>query len=284
MKPTYLLAAFFMLASCSGSRSKSETQAAVNEKAAYDQADAMKSAPITRKGEAAPPPPQAEKPAPGYELKIIKRGSISISVHDLQEAKSTLDSIVSAYHCYYSLERLSNTGRTESYNLTVRIPSNSFEAFVDALEKGKGKFIHKEITASDVTDEFYDLKTRLGSKREYIKRYNQLLQKANSMKDMLEIEERIRALQEEIDRAEGRLKVLSDQVAFSTLSINLIKEKEYTYEASQKKDYGEKIKLSFSQGWSFISSLFLLLIKLWPAWVILAGVYWIWKRKKTKQQ
>ena len=61
-----------------------------------------------------------------------------------------------------------------------------------------------------MTDQFIDLETRLENKRNYLKRYNDLLLKANSIKEILEIEEKIRALEEEIESATGQLKYLSD--------------------------------------------------------------------------
>lgn len=45
------------------------------------------------------------------------------------------------------------------------------------------------------------------------------LVKANSIKEILEIEEKICALEEDIESATGRLKYLSDQVDYSTLDL-----------------------------------------------------------------
>lgn len=70
-----------------------------------------------------------------------------------------------------------------------------------------------------MTDQFIDLETRLANKREYLERYRELVKKAVSVKEILEIEEKIRLLEEEIESVTGRLKYLGDQVDFSTLNL-----------------------------------------------------------------
>jgi len=218
------------------------------------------------------------------QQKIIKEGSIYIKVSEIAKSKSFVDSLVRKFDCYYSYENLSNSNYAETYSLKVRIPNKSFERFVAELEKGTGKITEKNINAKDVTEKFYDIETRLKSKKEFLIRYTELLKKAKTIEEMLEIQNYIRHLQEEIDSAEGRLRLLSNQISFSTLTIQLTKEKEYVYEPSEKDDYSERIKLAFSNGWKFISELFLVLIQIWPLWLIIFGVVWFIRKRRKKMK
>ncbi|WP_435523582.1 DUF4349 domain-containing protein [Chryseobacterium indoltheticum] len=52
-----------------------------------------------------------------------------------------------------------------------------------------------------------------------------MLRSAKTTKDMLEIQENIRELEDEIDVAEGRLRFIDDRVNYSTLNLMLYKEK-----------------------------------------------------------
>src|SRR5690554_1676227 len=47
-----------------------------------------------------------------------------------------------------------------SYTLSIRIPSDRFEAFVKGVEEGEGRIVSKQITARDVTEEYLDLELR----------------------------------------------------------------------------------------------------------------------------
>jgi hypothetical protein len=138
------------------------------------------------------------------------------------------------------------------------------------MESGGGQVTNKSINTRDVTTEFIDLESRLENKREYLARYRELLKQAKTVKDILEIEQQIRVIVEEIESSEGRLKYLSDQVSYSTLSLTLTKEKGYTFHPAVKGSFAERLKRSLHGGWNGLVSFALVLIRLWPAWIILA--------------
>ncbi|WP_083391928.1 DUF4349 domain-containing protein [Epilithonimonas lactis] len=58
---------------------------------------------------------------------------------------------------------------------------------------------------------------RLENKLTYLEKYRDLLKKSNSTKDILEIQENIRALEEEIESSKGRLKFIDDKVKYSII-------------------------------------------------------------------
>ncbi len=63
---------------------------------------------------------------------------------------------------------------------------------------------------TDASDEYIDIQSRIASKRAYLKRYRELLSKAATIKNILEIEEIIRTLQEELESQEQRLANLNN--------------------------------------------------------------------------
>ena len=252
-----------------------------------------------------PPPPQTEeqlkftppriikdeevidekKPIVNHEKKIIKNGSLSIKSTQIDSSKKNLDVQLKKYQAYYESEVLSNESDKISYTLKIRIPSLNFEQFVLGIENGKDEIISKSIQADDVTEEFIDIETRLSNKRNFLKRYNELLTKANTIKDMMAIEENIRTLQEEIESKEGRLKFLNHQVGYSTLEINLFQQKDFVFKPEQQDSFLERVKNSISKGWFFIIDVLIFILRLWPFAVILFIIYLVistLKKRKTK--
>ena len=207
---------------------------------------------------------------------------MGLKVAELVRTKYRVDSLVKAFSGYYANESFSNNDYESAYQLRIRIPCAGFEKFTDAVEKGEGRSVFKSIDAQDVTSEFVDLETRLENKRNYLKRYNDLLKQAKSIKEILEIEEKIRALEEEIESTTGRLKYLADQVDYSTLELTITKQKEFKYKPGKHEMFWERLKQSFSNGWSGLVELFLLLIKIWPLWLIGATVFFVWRKRKKK--
>lgn len=248
-----------------------------------------------KKVEALEPPPalkssvRFEAPNPVIQKKIIKDGRMGLQVKDLLVAKQQIDSLVKRLGGYYANENLKNDDNQGGYDLTIRIPEANFEKFVSSTESGSFKLLYKEISARDVTEEFADLETRLASKRNALARYNEIMKKANAMKDIVEIEEAIRNLQEEIESSEGRLRYLNDCVNYSTLNLTISTEKDFAYKPAKRDSFWEKFKESVVEGWFALVDFILGMFNLWPFWLAVVGMYflirrWIKKLRARRKQ
>lgn len=229
---------------------------------------------------------QAATSALTKDKKIIKDGSMSIKVKDVEAAKKRIDHIVKAHDAYYENESFENNDSRISYNLKVRIPAKQFDAFLKESEKDEGEILYKNISARDVTEEYVDGEIRLNSKRLFRNRYNQLLEKAGKVDDILAIEENIRTLQEEIESQEGQLKFLDDQVSYSTLEITLFHQKTLSEPVIEKDSFFKRLKTSLGNGWDMLVAGILWCMMQWPwyllAVVIITGIkLYIKRRRKT---
>ncbi|MBS4044533.1 MAG: DUF4349 domain-containing protein [Chitinophagaceae bacterium] len=291
---TFIVILTIIISACHSEKNKSEFIASTGQRD-----EAIVYAPE------APPPPQLEeqlkytspkivkdeevneeeKPIINQEKKVIKNGSISIKSFQIDSSKKYVNEQLKKYQAYYESEVLSNESDKVSYDLKIRIPSANFEQFIKGIENGKDEIIAKSIQAEDVTEEYVDIETRLNNKRKFLKRYQELLTKANTIKDMMAIEENIRTLQEEIESKEGRLKFLNHQVGYSTLEINLFQPKEYVFKPETQDGFFERVKNSISKGSYFIIDVIIFFIRLWPLAIMGIISYYIiniLKSKKTK--
>lgn len=239
--------------------------------------------PVAMPHDVAPPPPPVKKQEV-IKKKIIKDGRLGLKVDDIEKAKAQIDTLVKAYDGYFSNERFNNTESKAFFNLEIRIPSERFETFISNVEKGKGEVLYKEIDARDVTDQFIDLETRLKNKKSYLVRYNELLKEANTVKEILEIQEEIRQLEEEIESTTGRLKYLTDQVDYSTLNLNLEKQKDFTFNPADRDEFTERLKQSLSKGWYGFVDFVLFLFKIWPLWIVVGAIVFVWRRMRKRRK
>ena len=251
--------------------------------------------PVVAKAEETVEEDNSDQPKVGSEVaseqkekKIIKDGDISVKSKDIDNSKKALDKLVKSLNGYYENERLEKYDDKISYDLKVRIPSQNFEKLLTAVENGTDELQSKNVQARDVTAEFLDIDTRLNNKRQYLKRYQELLSKAGNVKDIIAIEENIRNLQEEIESSVGRLKYLGDQVSYSTLNVNLYSEKDYVFKPEPQDNFWERFKTSISDGWNSIVSFFLWTIGIWPfliiGFVVLYFVRPWWKKRRDAKK
>jgi hypothetical protein len=102
--------------------------------------------------------------------------------------------------------------------ITIRVPRGRFDEALKRVEQ-TGEVTHRDVKAEDVTDEFTDLEVRLKNARAMRDRLDDLLKKA-PVKEALEIEKELGRVTQELERIEGRLKLLRDKLAYSTVTVS----------------------------------------------------------------
>lgn len=211
------------------------------------------------------------------QKKIIKDGNLSVKTKDVFFLKKRIDSILETVDAYYESENLNNSTYQIAYNLKIRVPAEKFETLLTKIENGEGEITNKSIRGRDVTEEYLDIEMRLENKREYLIRYKELLSKAITVKDILSIESEIRVLEEEIESSEGRLRYLSDQVAYSTLDLNLFKEIEQVVPKQDK--FFKRVKTALQKGWFSAVAFILWIIRIWPFAILITVLVVFFNRR-----
>ena len=227
---------------------------------------------------------QNELPPPKEDAKVIKTAGLRFETQDLDGTHKNVLSITKTLGGFVSTDNAGKNYSEHFRNITVRVPSENFQKFIDDISKGVNYFDRKDISRKDVSEEFVDLNARLKAKRELERRYLELLKQAKNVEEMLDIERELSKIREEIEAKEGRLNYLKDKVSLSTVSIQFYK---YTNETRVTVSYGQKMKNAISGGWDGISIFFIGLLTLWPLFLILIIIIlllrrWMKRRKKRK--
>ena len=251
MKTISTLLLLFVLGCSNGSSNKNYE--AVSAMAEMDMAEEI---PISQ---------QLTPPLEEIEQKIIKTARLAFETKDLD---ATHKKILQQASQYKGLVQNDNSGK--DYNriyksLTVRVPTENFQKFIDGISEGVDYFDHRDISRQDVSEEFVDLEARLKAKRTLEDRYLELLKKANKVEEMLQIERELSTIREEIEAKQGRLQYLQSQVSMSTVNIEFYKT---TAETGITQSYGQKMKNALQGGWNGISVFFLGLLYLWPLFLV----------------
>jgi len=220
------------------------------------------------------------------QQKLIRNGTMLISVKNAAETRSLLSTILTRNNAYVGNEQLNNTDYETTYGIQIRVPANKLDSLVAGIESLSGTVTFKSIEAKDVTEEYIDLETRLVNKRAYLEQYRTLLKSARSIEDILKVQEQIRTIEEEVESVTGRLKYLTNQVDLSTLQLTITEKKDYVYKQDRRINFFERLKESMSTGWYAFVNFILYLLVLWPFWIILGLGVWIgyklMKKKKLK--
>ena len=219
------------------------------------------------------------------ERQIIKRASMDVETRDFDEAVKKVKEEVEKNGGYISGSTTggSKTEGTRYANFTCRIPSESYENFIS----GSGNFgnvTYLNESEEDVTEEYIDLDARINNLEAQLEKLNELLDKAESLEDMLTIQGYITDTQYELDSYTGRMKALSRQVSFSTVNVSV---DEVAVYSANKDSFASRIGNAFFGMWesfvNFLQNFVISLIYALPYLIIIAAavvVIIVIKRKR----
>jgi hypothetical protein len=156
---------------------------------------------------------------------VITTGWVSITVDDpIASAEEAADLAEQAGGRVDSRTESPGTdAQPPSASLTLRIPSDELDAFVDELRE-LGAVNSVSMNASDVTQQRQDLDGRIDALTASVDRLQQLLSEATTIADLIAIESELTTRQAELDSLTQQRDWLVDQVDFSTITVDLVTE------------------------------------------------------------
>lgn len=161
--------------------------------------------------------------AQAVERDVVTTGWMSVTVDD--PVASAEDAADAAAHAGGRVDHRAETPGTDlqpaSANLVLRIPADRLEDVIDEL-RGYGTVTSIALDASDVTQQTQDLDARIAALEASIDRLTALLGQATTTTDLIEIESEITTRQAELDSLTAQRDRLADQVAYSTLTLDLV--------------------------------------------------------------
>lgn len=211
------------------------------------------------------------------ERKLIKTGNVTFETKEIEATRKTIIDLVAQNKGYVSSDNQYKSNNRISTTITVRIPAESFNAVLEGIAKGVERFDNKNISISDVTEQFLDVEVRLKTKKALEFKYLEILKKAKTVREILDVERELGKLRGDIEATEGRLKYLQSQVSFSTLSITF-----YKKTVGSETGFGKKIGEAFKQGFENVKAFLVSMINVWPFMIILfLLIFYVRKRIKT---
>jgi len=214
---------------------------------------------------------------------LIKTATLSFEVQDLSATTTKVEGAIDQFEAYVGSMNQSDSYGRRTVSYQIKVPNENFEPLVRLICSGVNKFETKQIDVADVTEEFIDVKARIKTKKDLEDQYSALLDKAETIGEILEIESHLSAVRTEIESAEGRLKYLKSSVKYSTIYLDYYEEVPEL--ALDESEYSAAFTNSFEDGWHFFVMLFVGLTSLWPFLLIgsILLTYFILRRKRRKR-
>lgn len=149
---------------------------------------------------------------------VVRTGTMRVTVADAPVAAGEVRAIAGEVGGFVADERVqAGDGRV---TVTMRVPADAFDD-VRAEVRELGDVSDEEVKARDVTAEVVDLDSRIASLRASVERLRDLLGRAGNVDQLAAVEGELAGRETELEALLGQQRVLADQVALGTLTVEL---------------------------------------------------------------
>ncbi|MGB1013749.1 MAG: DUF4349 domain-containing protein [Nannocystaceae bacterium] len=157
-------------------------------------------------------PEQSNDEPQQFARQIIYVADMTISVFNLEDAMEKAEKVATQAGGYV---QAMSTGQ-----YVLRIPAAKLRNVMENLG-GLGVVENRNLQARDVTEEFFDLQTRIEVLEGTQTQLLNLLKKAKNVKEALSVRQALDKVTMELEQAKGRLRLLQNQIGFSTLTVRI---------------------------------------------------------------
>ena len=200
---------------------------------------------------------------------LIKRANVRFEVKNYDKARTIIAAIIKSANAYVASENESRNDYQISNSLTIRVPQSSFDNLIDSIISQSKNLDERSVTVEDVTEEYVDTDSRLKAKRAIENRYIEILKKAFTVEDILEVEEKLGRIREEIESTQGRLTFLSHQTSLSTINLTFYERKNII--PGQRIGFLSRMYAALANGWNGLIEFLIGIVSAWPVVLILGG-------------
>ncbi|SFD59024.1 protein of unknown function [Paenibacillus catalpae] len=164
----------------------------------------------------------AEGTGTGLNQKLIYKANLSIEAVDYDKAATSLRNAIHQSGGYILQFQDGQYNGEKSSTYTIKVPAAGFMDFIDRLNDGiEHKQFERQISGTDVTEEYVDLQSRLKAQQVVEERLLAFMDKATKADDLVKFSEQLATVQENIERLKGRIRYLDNNVSYSTIELRL---------------------------------------------------------------
>lgn len=157
--------------------------------------------------------------------KLIREASLRIQTTEFDQSVLTLEQLVQQAGGYFENASVHGGGYRDVNaqrfgEYTVRIPAEQYDGFLG--QSGElGYVTYRNETTQDVGEQYYDTEAHLKTQKTKQERLLELLSKAESMEDIIALENALSEVEYEIEQLSSTLNRYDSLVGFSTIYLTL---------------------------------------------------------------
>ena len=186
--------------------------------------------------------------ASGNKRMLIKTVHMEVESEDIDAMVKNVEKRVEELGGYVENMSVNNqkysSSETKTADITARVPIEKLDLFVNEVE-GQSNLLSRSSNAEDVTLRYVDMQARMDSLQTEYDRISELLKEADSLDNIIELENRLTDIRYEMQSYGSQMKAMKNQATYSTIYLNIKQVIEYTPVVEKEKTRLERMSDGF---------------------------------------
>ncbi len=170
-----------------------------------------------------PGPPVDSQLGSALDRKIIQSTSVDLELDGENGVSRSFQEIIRIAETaggFVASSSFSNIDEQQFADVTIRVPSNQYQGVLADI-RGMGTVSQEGSDANDVTEEYTDLAARLRTLSATEQRYLELLARADTINDILVVQDRLDVVRGQTEQVIGRINLLDNLADLATITVHL---------------------------------------------------------------
>ncbi|MEO8581198.1 MAG: DUF4349 domain-containing protein [Patescibacteria group bacterium] len=155
------------------------------------------------------------------DRKVVKNSDLSLLVKDVRSSIDQITQFATNAGGFMVNSSVLTPEEGGSGNVSIRVPADKLENALQFLRGLSVRVVSENVTGFDVTDQFTDTQARLNTLTKTKATFEAMLDKANTVDDILRVQQSILQVQDQIDSLKGQLQYLEKTSQSSLITIYL---------------------------------------------------------------
>ncbi len=155
------------------------------------------------------------------ERMIVRTGNMWLIVNDVPIALDQIAELSDSFEGYVVSSRRWKEGERLAGSIAIRVPAEYFDDVVRMLRELAVEVVSEDASSRDVTEEYVDLSAKLGNLEATEEQLLRLMEKAEKVEDILNVQRELSKVRGEIEQTKGRMQYLERTSATSLIEVHL---------------------------------------------------------------
>jgi len=219
---------------------------------------------------------------------VVNNSTLSLLVTNVKKTQNDIIKKTNSLGGYMVESQLTSPEEIDSGILTIRVPTDKLDETLEYIRSQGVRVVSENLLGTDITDQYTDIQARLETLEKTKAKFDEILDKAVNIQDILDVQRQIIYIQDQIDQIKGQKQLLEKSSQTSKITIYLSSDEyslPYAPSAPWRPEVIFKMAVrSLVSTFRSIGSIVIWLIVFTPVWGTILVISFIFKKIKSKKK